>query len=389
VQYPPDRMVHDDEPMLISWESMAWSAPRYSRSQVDAAGEYLICPRKPFDFLSDDEVHRFGRDDVMDIINNWRASHNLPLYVIRRTLENRALRISPLSIIAQRIKRLPSIEVKLRQNQYRHLKLSKLQDIGGCRAIMPTIEDALALLKVYEKVRIGSELMRPRDYIANPKPDGYRSVHLIYKYHSDSARFAMFNNQRIEIQIRSHLQHLWATAVETVSTFSGLPLRQTSGSMLLRPKEYLIYWRRLFQLMGSAIAMREGQPIVPGTPSSREELVNELRSLDAELHVKNSLLAWTAVVSYLPKSPHAANAHLWLMKLIPEERRLEIESFREELSEVAFNEYVSAEQPKRDAPSTQVVLVSVASLDALKKAYPNYYADTKAFAQVFDEAIKR
>jgi len=367
---------------------MAWSAPRYSRSQVDAAGEFLIQPRTAFDSLSD-KIHRFGPDDdVMDIINNWRASHNLPLFVIRKTLENRAMRISPLSIVAQRIKRLPSIEAKLRKNHYRHLKLSHVQDIGGCRAIMPTIEDVLALVKVYEKVGIGSEFVRATNYVANPKPDGYRSVHLIYKYQSDSDRFAMFNNHRIEIQIRSHLQHLWATAVETVSTFSGMQLRETSGSMLLRPPQYLTFWRRLFALMGSMIAMGEGQPAIPGTPSSRDELVKELRSLDAELHVKSSLLAWTAVVSYLPKSPNAADAHLWLMKLIPKERRLEIESFKKEQSMVAFDEYVSAERPERYAPSTQVVLVSVDSLDALKKAYPNYYADTKAFAQVFGAAIK-
>ncbi len=366
---------------------MAWSAPRFSRKQVDAAGQFLILPPSVFDNLSD-KVREFGPDDdAMEIVNNWRASHNCPLYAIRKTLESRAKRITPLAVVAQRIKRLPSIQKKLQGNQYRHLKLSQIQDIGGCRAIMPTVAEALALQEVYKANDLQSEFVRANDYISEPKSDGYRSVHLIYKYHSHAERYKVFNNHRIEIQIRSQLQHVWATAVETVSTFSGMALRETSGSMLLRPKQYLVMWRRLFALMGSAIAMKEGQPIVPGTPSSREELVNELRSLDAELHVKSSLLTWTTAVSYLPKSPHIADAHWFLMKLDPEKRQLVIESFRKELSMVAFDEYVSAEAPERDAPSTQVVLVSVDSLDALRKAYPNYYADTKSFVQQFDGIV--
>ena len=35
---------------------------------------------------------------------------------------------------------------------------------------------------------------------------------------------------RIEIQIRSRLQHAWATAVETVDAFSGTSLKTTGGS---------------------------------------------------------------------------------------------------------------------------------------------------------------
>jgi hypothetical protein len=49
----------------------------------------------------------------------------------------------------------------------------------------------------------------------------------------------------------------------------------------------------------------------------------------------------------------------------------------------AFDEYVNAEQPIRDAPSTQVVLVSVDSIAELKNAYPNYFADTTAFVAAF------
>ena len=365
---------------------MALSVPRYSRRQVDAAGEFLILPSSPFGFS--DKVHSFGpEDDAMDIVNNWRAAHNWPLYTIRKTLENRAKHISPLAVIAQRIKRLPSIQAKLQREQSRHLKLTQVEDIGGCRAVMATAADAIALVETYKSRGLVSELHRSRDYMAQPKPDGYRSIHLIYKYRSDSERYKVFDNLRIEIQIRSYLQHLWATALETVETFAQMQIRRTSGSMLLRPKEYLVLWRRFFTLISSAMAVIEGQPIVPETLSDHAELVRELRSVDAELHVKSSLLSWTSAMSYLPLSTHTADAYWFLMRLTPERTYLQIDTFKKEESVQAFNEYISAEQPQRDAPSTQVVLVSVDSIKTLREAYPNYFADTKAFVQQFEGII--
>lgn len=373
---------------LISWETMAWSAPRYSRRQVDAAGEFLVSPPPIFERVSESIVIVSGHElDAMEIVNDWRGAHNWPLYAIRKTLENRARRISPSAIVAQRIKRLPSIRAKLQREQSGHLKLSQVQDIGGCRAVMPSVAEALALAEVYKAGGIQSEFLRANDYIAEPKPDGYRSLHLIYKYRSNSERYEAFDNLRIEIQIRSHLQHLWATALETVETFAQMQIRRTSGSMLLRPKEYLVLWWRFFALVGSAFAAIEGQPIVPETPSDHAELVRELRSIDAELRVKDLLLSWSIAVSlHVPK--RAPDAYWFLMRLVPEMSSVRIDEFKKDESLRAFDQYVSAEKPDRDAPSTQVVLVSVDSINTLQEAYPNYFADTKAFVQQFEAVIK-
>lgn len=52
------------------------------------------------------------------------------------------------------------------------------------------------------------------DYISTPKESGYRSLHLKYKnknkYRPD------YDGLQIEIQLRTKLQHIWATAVETM-----------------------------------------------------------------------------------------------------------------------------------------------------------------------------
>src|ERR1019366_9744121 len=93
------------------------------------------------------------------------------------------------------------------------------------------------------------------DYVDHPKASGYRSYHLIYRYFSDKK--ATHNGLKIEVQIRSQLQHAWATAVETVGTFIQQALKSSQGEE---------DWLRFFALMGSAIAYREHGELVPDTP---------------------------------------------------------------------------------------------------------------------------
>jgi len=55
------------------------------------------------------------------------------------TLIKRAKKIDKQAIIAQRLKRLPSIDAKLRQHAS-WMKLTQMQDIGGCRAIVRSVQ---------------------------------------------------------------------------------------------------------------------------------------------------------------------------------------------------------------------------------------------------------
>src|SRR5215467_3710849 len=115
---------------------MTWAIRQYSKGQIDRAGSMLLRPGNPDDI-----------NWALDVVNNWRACHSYPLHAIKMTLLKRAKKVQSGALIAQRLKRLPSIILKLQQN--RHMKLSQMQDIGGCRAIMPRIHDVRALVAVY------------------------------------------------------------------------------------------------------------------------------------------------------------------------------------------------------------------------------------------------
>jgi hypothetical protein len=362
------------QPSLVSSSGMAWVIPQYSRAQVNLAGRTRIASAST----------PAAREAVLSVINNWRSSHSFPLNSIQMTLRRRALKVYSSALIAQRLKRLSSIEAKLLR--FQEMKLSQMQDIGGCRAVLRNVKDVDHLVGLYKQSksknpRGRNELLREDDYIAAPKEDGYRGVHLIYRYYSESKQHHWYNDLKIEIQLRSRLQHIWATAVETVGTFTNQALKSDQGD-----KD----WLRFFALMGSALALKERRPLVPNTPTEARDLVQELRDLTHSLRVEKTLDAWrNALRFWLPPPTGPKDPYYYLLFLDAEARNIEVTQFRLGQLLAAQEAYATAEKRVEENPGAQAVLVSVEDLSALRRAYPNYFLDTRAFLAELRSAIRR
>jgi len=352
---------------------MARAIPQ-SREDVNEAGNCLVS-EAPMVWLK-------HRDEMLAVINNWRSSHSFPLQCFKMTLLRRAKRVDSKAIIAQRLKRLSSIDAKLRR--FSNMKLSQMQDIGGCRAVVEDMGSLEKLVKLYAKGRSKNptkrhEFLNAKDYILNPKTDGYRSVHFIYRYRSRSKKHKVYNGLKIEIQLRSKLQHAWATAVETVSIFTGQTLKSSGGEA---------DWRRFFILMSCAIARREKQPLVPGTPTDEAQLIDELFMLTNKLNVVNALHGWNFALKQLP-AKNVTDAVTFLVVLDTEAYTLSTTGFKKEELPKASEAYLAIEKTTAAKPGTQAVLVSLDSVHALRSAYPNYFLDTNAFVAALNFSIRQ
>jgi hypothetical protein len=359
---------------------MAWAVPKFSKKKVNEAGEILVREESDFSDLAADEREVAEYEslteyfDALDVINNWRSSHNFPLNPFQNGLRKKGKQVDAHCLIAQRIKRLSSIELKLRR--FGTTTLSQMQDIGGCRAIVSSVDQVRALCKLYAESEMKHKLHHMDDYLNHPKNSGYRGVHLIYRYHSD--RKTEYNTLLIEMQLRSQLQHAWATGVETAGAFMQQALKSSLGE-----KE----WLRFFALMGTAIAVRENSPPVPQTPRRYSELVKELRDHARALDITNKLAAFGTALEIFDQQQSKDN-HYYLMEVDHINKTVTVTGFKLGESELATSKYLDAEKKVKQRSGADAVLVSVDSMAALQRAYPNYFLDTRVFVDLMTETLK-
>jgi len=198
---------------------------------------------------------------------------------------------------------------------------------------------------------------------------------VVARYHPRSQNRAPWDGQRIEIQMRTKLQHAFATAVETVTTFTREPLKFGAG-----PAE----WRRFFSLMGSALAIREQTPLVGGTPLNEQDLIAELGTAARELKVRQRLRKWANAIRTLPRR-NIADFKWLLLVLDTEKNTIQVTGFADRRQ--ASKEIGKIESSARK--NLDAVLVSVNSIKQLRAAYPNYYADTREFLNALSIALDR
>ena len=118
---------------------------------------------------------------------------------------------NPINSIQSRLKKFPSIVEKLERKELEFSAESieeNLNDIAGIRVICSFEEDVYTLADALLR-QDDITLIRKKDYIKNPKPNGYRSLHLIV-----SVPIFLGNEKRImkvEIQLRTIAMDCWAS----------------------------------------------------------------------------------------------------------------------------------------------------------------------------------
>jgi hypothetical protein len=261
---------------------------------------------------------------------------------------------------------MPSIIAKL--HRYPSMDLSRMQDIGGLRAVVGSVNQLNDLYTNYKNSRFTHSLVSDVNYIREPKPSGYRGIHLVYRYKLKTP--SLYDGLRLELQLRTKLQHVWATAVETVGTFIEHSLKSSEG-----PDE----WLKFFSLAGSAFAHLEDSSPVPGYEhlSKRETFCATAREVN-RLGIHTKLTTFSSAVNAIQADSRTAAYYLVQLNLA-EQKSVSITPFSRDQLEKANMEYSNAEKAAVEGEQMQVVLVAAGSVDSLRRAYPNYFLDTHDF----------
>lgn len=337
--------------------------PKYSNSKVNRAGD---CVRQ----------YKVGAPEyeaAVRVINEWRLAHAYPINTFVSTLRKKVWRMKD-PIVAQRLKRLPTIIDKL--DRYPDMELSRMQDIGGVRGIVNTVQQVHKLAEDYlDSRRFTHALVRHDDYITHPKPDGYRGIHLIFKYHNTLARNKRaqdYEGLLVELQLRTNLQHAWSTAVETMGTFKNASFKSRKGS-----KE----WLEFFALTASSFAYLEGTPPLGQYAHMNVlETFKRMKRLDLKHKITEQIKGYATAANVI-HSKYTAARYYNVIALDIVAKEVKITSFRRDQVAEASQYYKTLEDRSVRGEKIESVLVSAGRLNSLKLAYPNYFLDIQSFIE--------
>lgn len=341
---------------------------KYSRNQINKAGEILITS------LNSEDVNR-----AIDIIDNWRKLH-LPALDM---LYNNIIAIFKkeniqIYFVSRRLKRLSSIQNKLDRNP--EMRLGGLQDIGGLRIVVSTMNTLNRMLFILENnIPEHFELTKsPVNYIRTPKKtSGYRSVHFIYKYKSENPDL---DGMKLELQLRTNLQHSWAMAVETAELITKTALKASQGEE---------EWLNFFKIVSSLFAMKEKTPILAEhfeKGYSRKDLLRQLYKLDRTFNIVDTLKALN-VSNYQSTQENHKNGY-YVLNINFIQKKVSIITFPKDKEADATAAY-SALEKKVEERKNAVVLVSVPKIQQLQEAYPSYFLDTNNFIRTIETEMNK
>ena len=258
-----------------------------------------------------------------------------------------------------------------------------MQDIGGLRVVLPSVRVLRELETMYAKKptqQFPHELRPNRDYINNPRDaDGYRSLHLIFRYQKNAGP-KEYNGLLLELQLRTKLQHYWATAVETLETFLKQPIKS-------RKRNPESEWVDFFRVVSSAFAHIENLPLVPRySKLSKEETFLRVAVMNDKLHVLDQLKSFRLVADMVIKrKDKKAVYHIILLN--HEKRTGQLFSYAEQYLSSAKEMYAELESQAANGAPIDSVLVSVTSISNLRRDYPSFFLDTRQFIDAVENQI--
>ena len=212
----------------------------FSKGQVNRAGKLILdlgyTVRRKGTAQAIEEIGVEKIIVAVDAVTWWRTLHAGPLSSVAANLRyhvgKEGGRVSGRIEVTQRLKRLTTMIDKLVREPT--MQVTQMQDIGGVRALLPSLHHVYA---VSRRLRKSWTIIKVRDYIAEPKPSGYRALHLIVSR----------KGYPIEVQLRTIRQDAWANQVEEDGRQLGVGLKFGAGAAEVHA--YYVAMSEAFALM--------------------------------------------------------------------------------------------------------------------------------------------
>ncbi len=211
-------------------------------------------------------VLEYAAQDILQKYHAAMRQAEVRLETLDQDLKLRKHR-NPIHHIESRMKSVPSIFEKLQrygkeptlEDMERHV-----MDIAGLRVICSYVEDAYSISGMLQS-QDDLEVVKVKDYIAYPKPNGYRSLHLVVKvpvYFLDRKEHIP-----VEIQIRTVAMDFWASLEHDLKYKAVRPVEGIDAHAELLECSYVIREiEERMQVLAHALETEHPKHPVPMAP---------------------------------------------------------------------------------------------------------------------------
>lgn len=374
-----------------------------SRKQATAAGKILK------ELIGQQNSEEYRKQIL--ILDSWRHQHEEPAQIFFKKLVG-IINKYPDAMATYRLKRKESILKKLYRSNG-NFELGAMDDIAGCRAIVNSVSEVYEVYNEILNLKEAGEIdiKKTKDYIENPEKSGYRSLHIIIK---QTLKQENIDRQyRIELQIRTKLQHYWSTAVEAMSEIDNVEYKDPT--LVSEGNTRIQSCLQFFKVISKLFACCENND-----DEFKEELANSVRTNNNFKEIIEDLkAARNSVTINMQKNIAKSGEGLYLLELSRETQELTIHSYTMDCVEKAITNYNSKENSsisneankiqydteidsgsvnkdltveKPDAQTSYItsinrVLIYAKNEDQLGDTYPNYSYNIEKFIEKVEELI--
>ena len=308
------------------------------------------------------------KEDLNDLLE-WRNNFSPSLEYYHSKLKSK-INSTHIVTLSRRLKRIDSIQIKLKR--FSTMRLSTLQDIAGLRVVLKDhklLQSAFATLRGLPSRHVIKRLDNYHNY---PKDDGYRGIHLIYQ--SDKKTM-------VEIQLRTELQHIWATAVEIYGELQNTSFKTGEGDER---------WKEFFNLLSSYFAIKEEcSPIKAHLNLTEKQIKSKLKKVIKDLKVIEQLNASTNSIEVISKKHNETGKQgkYAILELNLKDNTTRVEFFNKKDVTTAIEIYTKKELENRDGKNINIVFVNVDDVSKIEKTYPNYFLNTSKLLEILSKII--
>lgn len=317
--------------------------------------------------LSVNEINKLGRrlsssnyplEDDLKMIQEYRESFSKPLSEVFKIVSDVAENFKTKCVVSYRIKRIDTIISKLKRlykKKGEPSDLKNMTDIGGCRCVISTKNDEEIYAfcrKLKDRIKAPFVIAKEKDYVANPKEDGYRSYHIHVK---DEA-----SNRKVEIQIRNKPMHSWATLVEITDFVFSKKLKE--GEKDPKREQFFRLWSKR-----ASLSLDEKNEMVR-LEHERGIFKNVQKMIESKRRIVSD--QWDL---------HYKSDHNYLVLLV-NHNHLHIRFFTQESdAENFYFRYFKRVYGKDNEPNIVLVRLDNPTLSKLCLAYPNYTLQSQEY----------